>query len=152
MDAFGDLSGIVYNVATGHVVGGHQRIKHLPPEAEITIVETFDTPTKQGTVAHGYIELNGEQWAYREVQWGAEEEMIANIGANRHGGFFKTYQVAEILSVLDGQGFPDISLAGYTDEELEDLIAPDEDDEEKEGQGSDLTTCPECGHEWSKGK
>ena len=150
METFGDLSGIVFNVATGHVVGGHQRIKHLPPEAEIVVIEVFEPPTPQGTVAHGYVELEGERWSYREVSWGAEEEMIANIGANRHGGFFKTYEVAEILSVLDGQGFPDITLSGYTESELENLIAPKEQDEEKEGQGSGLTSCPNCGHEWKK--
>ncbi len=35
MREFGDLSGVIYNTRTGHLVGGHQRIKHLDPSWEI---------------------------------------------------------------------------------------------------------------------
>lgn len=31
MQEFGDLSGIVFNIRTGQLIGGHQRIKHLDP-------------------------------------------------------------------------------------------------------------------------
>ena len=35
LEEFGDLSGIVFNRRTGNTVGGHQRLKCLPPDAKI---------------------------------------------------------------------------------------------------------------------
>lgn len=35
IEEFGDLSGIVFNRRTGNVVGGHQRLKCVPDDAQI---------------------------------------------------------------------------------------------------------------------
>jgi len=53
MEKYGDLSGIVVNLRTSHLVGGHQRIKQLDPSWKITKHPLSD---KVGTVATGYVE------------------------------------------------------------------------------------------------
>lgn len=83
MDEFGDLSGIIRNIQTGNLVGGHQRLKHLDPEWEIIAEPCMD---ETGTVAMGYIETPHGRLVYREVRWPPEKEIQANIAANNHGG------------------------------------------------------------------
>lgn len=51
----GDLSGIIKNVATGTLIGGHQRLKVLPVDAPVEIINRYDPPTSAGTTADGYI-------------------------------------------------------------------------------------------------
>lgn len=85
LEAFGDLSGVVYNVETGNLVGGHQRLKHLDPEWTIVKEKATDNT---GTVAVGYIETPFGKFNYREVKWPLEKEMQANVAANNHGGEF----------------------------------------------------------------
>jgi 3'-phosphoadenosine 5'-phosphosulfate sulfotransferase (PAPS reductase)/FAD synthetase len=83
MVEFGDLSGIVINVRTGNMVGGHQRIKNLEPDWPI---EKRPVNDSTGTVATGYIETPTGRWSYREVDWELGKEKAANIAANKHGG------------------------------------------------------------------
>ena len=45
MGEFGDLSVIVFNVRTGHLIGGQQRIEHLRPEWEIASRKTLSEIT-----------------------------------------------------------------------------------------------------------
>jgi hypothetical protein len=66
MQEFGDLSGIVVNVRTGNMVGGHQRIKHFNPSWPIKKRKHEDN---LGTVALGDIETPFGVWSYREVDW-----------------------------------------------------------------------------------
>lgn len=61
IDAFGDLSGIIINTKTNHIVGGNQRVKaflEMAIEQSITQTETFDPPTEKGTIAVGYCTLS----------------------------------------------------------------------------------------------
>lgn len=85
LDEFGDLSGVVFNAETGHLVGGHQRLKHLDPEWTIVKEKVTDAT---GTVVMGYIETPRGRLGYREVRWPLEKEIQANIAANNHGGEF----------------------------------------------------------------
>ena len=152
MRKFGDLGGIVYNVRTGHIVGGHQRVKVLPEDAEIERVKTFER-TELGTVSVGYVRLGDELFAYREVDWDPDFEALANIAANKHGGEFDLPAVRDILSELD-TGELELELSGFDDWELEQLMtaAPPEDDgsigDESGGGGagdqSITVTCPDC--------
>ncbi len=83
----GDLGGVIVNVETQEIVGGNQRVKAMNAyNAPITITQTFDPPTPQGTVALGYIEHAGERFAYRAVKWTSEQCQRANIVANAAGG------------------------------------------------------------------
>ena len=152
MEEFGDLSGIVYNRTTKQLVGGHQRTKHLPPEAEVHIEHKRSKPNKQGTMATGYVLIGTERWQYREVKWGEEKERAANLAANKHGGQWEPDLLAEAIASLDGFDFP----IGFTDDELRqiqfdpDSITPVGIDEQGDlGSIGTTHTCPECGHEFT---
>jgi hypothetical protein len=85
---FGDLSGIVFNRKTGQLVGGHQRTELFKKrkDAEVAILIKHKKPTKAGTVAEGYVTIDGERFAYREVSWDIGKEKAANIAANKAAG------------------------------------------------------------------
>lgn len=124
---FGDLSGVVKNLSTGHLVGGNQRLEAFKQLAadKIVISQHFDTMSPTGTVAHGYIVMpNGEQYSYREVVWDEAKEKAANIAANRIQGEWDDQLLAQVnfeLSQLDN-GAELLALTGQTDEELSKLL------------------------------
>jgi len=115
MAEFGDLSGIVVNVKTGNLVGGHQRVKNLDQSWPIVKQSHKD---KTGTIALGYIETPGGRWTYREVSWTEKKEAAANIAANKHGGEFDMPKLKDIIINLD-TGDMDMELLGFNSHELE---------------------------------
>ena len=102
MQEFGDLSGIVVNVRTGRMIGGHQRVKHLDPSWPIKKESHEDVI---GTVALGHIETPWGRWQYREVDWDEQKEKAANVAANQHGGQFDLPLLSDILLDLDDGQF-----------------------------------------------
>ena len=114
LNKFGDLGGIVYNVKTQRLVGGHQRIKTFDKSWVITKKEHTDSV---GTVAIGSIETPFGLMSYREVSWDENTEKMANLAANQHGGDFVNSEVYGILEELKIDG-EDLSLSGFTDVEL----------------------------------
>lgn len=85
LETLGDLSGVVYCTKNKAYVGGNQR-SDVMDGCEIEIVERFDRPTPQKTLAHGFIHYNGEKFAYREVAFSKKEFRQACIVANSNGG------------------------------------------------------------------
>lgn len=122
---FGDLSGIVLNVTTNELVGGHQRVqafKKLGDNAEVEIAQRLETPTKTGTVAIGFVLMDGERYAYREVQWDKARQQAANIAANRISGEFDLDLLAEVTYQIQ-QANPDlVELTGQTEKEVQKLM------------------------------
>ncbi|HSW38050.1 MAG TPA: DNA methyltransferase [Acidobacteriota bacterium] len=118
MREYGDLSGIVFNVRTGRLVGGHQRLKHLDTGWIITKKPHED---KLGTVAVGEIETPFGIWAYREVDWPAKRETAANIAANQHSGEFDLNKLRDLIIDINDEQF-DVDLLGFDEGELEDII------------------------------
>jgi len=146
MQEFGDLSGIVKNVHTGHLVGGHQRAKQLDPSWEIVKEKHAD---KVGTVAIGYVETPWGRWQYREVDWPEEKEVAANISANQQGGEFDMPKLKEIILTLD-DGSMDMELLGFNSHELELMMTAIKPEEpEGEPEKPDIIICPKCEHEFS---
>lgn len=88
IEELGDLSGIVHDVDSDEIISGNQRAKALElNECETNIIENFDTPDKQGTVAVGYIiAKDGTRLNYRQVKWNEDQRNKANITANKLGG------------------------------------------------------------------
>lgn len=90
IDEYGPLDGIVMNVnkAVNELVGGNQRtIKFKQnPAAKVVITHRFDKPTATGSVAYGHVEVDGERWPYREVQWDKLKHSKGVIVANQHAG------------------------------------------------------------------
>lgn len=140
MRRFGDLSGIVKNLTTGNLVGGHQRVKHFNitwpiyiersairyaknrKEGLPVVVKSIGKPLDQvGTVSQGYIETpTFGRWTYREVRWPLATEKAANIAANAHGGDFDMQALAPMLKDLQAAG-EDLSLTGLELQTIEKL-------------------------------
>lgn len=127
---FGDLSGVVYNVKTGHLIGGHQRKKVYLADYPIKKKKHTD---ETGTVALGYIDTPKGRFHYREVDWPEDKEIQANLAANKAGGKFDYGAVMDLLEHIDN-GENDLELTGFSLEEIENLIhwQPPEDPESDE--------------------
>ena len=86
---YGDLSGIVHNIKTDEVIGGNQRadvMQILSSKVKPVITKRWAKPTKQGTVAIGYYDWQGERYSYRRVSWTPRKADAANVIANKAGG------------------------------------------------------------------
>lgn len=118
LQRFGDLGGIVKNVRSGNLVGGHQRIKHLDPGWRITKKPHRD---QVGTVAIGYIETpDFGLLGYREVDWDEVTEKAANLAANKIQGEWDPEKLAPILHTLSQ--LPEMHLTGFRAQEANLII------------------------------
>ena len=123
---FGDLSGVIYNRRTDRLIGGHQRVTALS-DSEINILNKYDPPTPSGTTSDGFIEINGEKYSYREVDWDESKELAANIAANKSAGDWDYQKLSEIVLQLDTENF-DLELTMFDQSELDRLIGGWESD------------------------
>lgn len=121
LQEFGDLSGIVFNRKSGVLVGGHQRIHSLPEQPYITISARYPEGSRTGTVAEGFIEIEGEKHKYREVEWDDVKEKAAMIAANKQGGEWDFPGLTELITELDAENI-DLDLIGFEDKELENFM------------------------------
>lgn len=124
MKRWGDLSGVVRNLNTGMLVGGHQRVRAFEqmqnPTVEIT--ERLDQPNSVGTIARGYVVIGDEKYTYREVRWDEANQHAANIAANRIQGEFQIDMLAELTYEL-AQFDPDLVKAtGQTQAEIDRML------------------------------
>lgn len=142
MAEFGDLSGIVVNIRTGNVIGGHQRIKNLDPEWGIVKKTAKD---ETGTVALGHIETHWGRWTYREVDWNPVKEKAANLAANKHGGEWDIPKLDLVLDELRGLDF-DMELTGFDLEESQ--IPEDNKQIDEDAMKETENECPKCGFKW----
>lgn len=134
IEEFGDLSGIIYNRRTGTLIGGHQRIKVMPKDAQI-LKNDLTAPSRAGTVSTGTIEIDGESFIYREVDWDFDRERMANIAANKHAGEWDEDKLTALLAELTQLPDFDIDLIGFENTEMEallDIVIEDEFDAAKE--------------------
>lgn len=120
---FGDLSGFVYNAKTKHLVSGHQRKDAFDADAVITIQQKYKKPTKNGTTAVGFVELNGERFSYREVLWDEKREKAATIAANKSAGEWDNEILSEWLTELSDDLDLDLDLTMFEDDEMDKMIA-----------------------------
>lgn len=115
IEEYGDLSGVVFNRASGVLISGHQRMKSIKGK-KTKLVKTEVKPDRTGTVAVGHVEVieNGAliKIPYREVDWTDKKvEMAANVAANAMGGDFDQEKLGAILQELK-QGEFDIEATG----------------------------------------
>jgi len=138
IENLGDLSGIVYNRATGRLVAGHQTTKVLDPSLEIKIEKTFHPPTSKGTVAEGWV-INGEERTkYREVLVDQMTEQIMNIAANKGAGEWDYPKLIDWITEIDANNYP-LEFTMFSVEELTDLLAPITEPK------ANAKVCPHCG-------
>jgi len=115
---WGLVQHIVWNKRSGLVIGGNQRLKVLQQaNVKETDVVVVDLPP------------------------GEEQEL--NIALNKIQGRFTYPELPDLLSELDANGF-DVTLTGFSDTELEKMIAGAPQPREAK-----RVTCPKCGEEFT---
>lgn len=119
---FGDMGGLVFNRQTGNIVGGHQRqTSYKKLGGRITITQTLDDPSSSGTVAYGYVDIAGERFSYRVVDWPLQKEKFANLAANRIQGEWDDDKLAQLIYELkDDVNLPD---TGFAVNEINEILA-----------------------------
>lgn len=120
---FGDLGGIVRNLTTNQLIGGHKRIDAFKAGQDVQIVAQPQATDAQGTVAHGYVVVDGARFSYREVRWSLEQETAANLAANRWAADWDWQLVSEALQTINNDELR--SITGFADHELKNLLAAD---------------------------
>lgn len=133
----GDLGGIVFNVQTGQLVGGHQRVEAFKKLGGVpVIVERLAEPNSVGTIARGYVLLGDEKFSYREVDWPADREIAANIAANRIDGEWDVDLLAEWDQWLKENNPDLLELTGQRDDEIARLLGtePEHDNTDEDGR------------------
>lgn len=116
---YGDLSGIVLNVKTNTLIGGHQRKKVLDPSWKIEKQPTTDST---GTVASGFIETPYGRLTYREVDWDVYKEKGANLAANTNAGIWDEHKKRDLFEELNSTSF-DLNLTGHSSDEIDDIFS-----------------------------
>lgn len=113
---FGDLSGVVYNRHSSQLIGGHQRLKALET------IGISDIEYQDQELTYGFINLmNGEKFAYREVDWDEAKEKAANIAANKGAGEWDMDKLGEWFKDLDKLDF-DLDLTMFDEDERKDFF------------------------------
>lgn len=133
MKEFGDLGGFIFNRKTKQFVGGHQRTKAASSEAEVTIEREYKKPTRTGTVAEGYVLIEGERFAYREVEWSPLKEKAANIAANKGAGEWDYAVLGEWIQELHGKNF-NLDLTMFDENERKGFFSDMWEDEDKDAK------------------
>lgn len=121
VEEFGYVEPIIWNQATGHVVGGHQRLKVL-------------------------LDLGLDEVECVVIDMDQEREKALNIALNKISGDWDKDKLALLIADLQGSDF-DVSLTGFSPAELDDLfkdalqegIHDDDFDVEKELQNPPVT-------------
>lgn len=170
IEKYGDLSGIVRNVKTGNLVGGHQRTGMFR-KAKGVRIEAHPHTDSTGTVAIGEVIIPVDKNSfiripYREVSWDGDREMAANIAANAGGGDFDYTKLKNVLTRLDKHKFPIETAIPFDDLPLRKAVLQFEgkgvklgvsnkkrksretkEAETKNTSGSECT-CPRCSFKW----
>ena len=144
MKEYGDLSGIVRNIRTGNLVGGHQRIKHFDP---LWAIKKRKHEDNTGTVALGEIETPFGVWSYREVDWPEKREKAANVSANQSGGLFD-YPALQVLFDEINDGTLDMEMIGFDEGELKNILEKYGDQAEPKDAEPQIDQAEELNKVW----
>jgi len=126
IEKFGYVEPIVWNVRTGRVVGGNQRLNALK-------------------------ELGFETVDVVEVDLNEEEEKQLNLALNKISG---EWDEALLRTVIESILNTDIEVTGFTQEEIDELFempevefadALEEPEPKKKDKERKAYTCPKCG-------
>ncbi|WP_100001144.1 site-specific DNA-methyltransferase [Bacillus velezensis] len=115
IEQFGYIDPLIWNEKTGHLVGGHQRYKIL-----------MENKPKEITVSVVYLN--------------EDEEKALNIALNKISGDWDEYKLEQVLLELKGANF-DMSLTGFSDEELLETLPSDTEIDTVEEDNFDVHTA-----------
>lgn len=96
LEEFGYVEPVIWNKTTGHVVGGHQRLKVL-------------------------LDIGISEIECVVIEMDAEKEKALNIALNKIGGDWDKDKLALLIVDLQGADF-DVSLTGFDPAELDELF------------------------------
>jgi hypothetical protein len=132
---FGDLGGVVLNLTTGTLIGGHQRIEAYKDcgSKQVVIERNYDPPSPAGTVREGYFMIAGERHAYREVQWSEAKADAACIAANKQAGEWNLPDLKDMLTDIKSQDF-DMALTMFSGDEIDALLGKEKEEKEADIQ------------------
>lgn len=154
MRTLGDLSGIVHDLNSGHIISGNQRSDVVDINNCVAeLVEVYDEPDAQGTVALGYVMWEGARYSYRQVRWTARQCEQANVVANRLGGDWDNDILKEYFKQDDliEWGFQEWELAAIKGIDAKGATTA-QPPSEFPAYDDDIEThycCPKCNYEWS---
>ncbi|MED0777797.1 site-specific DNA-methyltransferase [Bacillus siamensis] len=115
IEQFGYIDPLIWNEKTGHLVGGHQRYKIL-----------MENKPKEITVSVVYLNV--------------DEEKALNIALNKISGDWDEYKLEQVLLELKVANF-DMSLTGFSDEELLETLPSDTEIDTVEEDNFDVHTA-----------
>ncbi|MBC6150102.1 ParB N-terminal domain-containing protein [Listeria booriae] len=123
---FGYIEPLVWNEATGNLVGGHQRFK----------IMTEDTTIK--TLSVSVVNIN------------ETEEKALNLALNKIDGEWDNSKLTILLEELQNEGF-NMSVTGFDEEEINSLLHDFDVEavgelEDYEEPDKKTLKCPHCGH------
>jgi len=154
LERHGDISGITYNLETGNLVSGHQRIEALKAKYGADNLRLEPAPIDGQGVIYA---PDGNTYSVRYVRLSPAEEKAANLAANSTdiAGEFLWEGVEEMLLEIQGAGM-DMLDTGFMEETIKYLFG-------MEGRQKESTTrevnfnavqtkhkCPKCGFEYDK--
>lgn len=127
-ERFGDLSGIVFNRASGKLISGHQRITNFNTRGYPTQIKTKPVAAdSHGTIEEGVLAAKTPKGIiripFRVVDWDDQKaEMAANIAANAHGGEFDKKKLSHLMAELEIiEGGFEIGLVGLDEVTIKSL-------------------------------
>ena len=141
LGAFGDISGIVWNKRSGHLVCGHQRVMAL------RLKHGNGLKLDNGAL----VNQDGERFMVRVVDWDDPTEKAANVAANNpHIAGDYTPELGPLLEELKIE-LPDLSASlrlGEIGVGKIDFTPQGEDTPPRLDEKTPIK-CPECGHEFT---
>jgi hypothetical protein len=147
MQTFGDLSGLVWNSRSGHLVAGHQRMQNLRAAGATTWTRLSATA---GVVVHPQ---TGERFPVRIVDWDATQERMANLAANNPeiAGTFTAEALDQLKALEQEVGFEALRLGELEAACAEELaaLAPPEDFPPVDEDTETGYRCPKCSYCWN---
>ncbi len=139
----GDLSGIVHDLNSDQIIGGNQRSRVFDVnKCQIEIVERYEAPDAQGTVAFGFVIWEGNKYTYRQVRWTAKQCEQANIVANKAGG---DWDIDKLLTEFEKDDLLDW---GFQPDELALPILVEDDEPHGEDPLPKSDLAKELGLKW----
>lgn len=144
LQEFGDISGITFNVHTGQLVSGHQRVERLRS------LYGDDLP-----IVDGRIETpDGKAFAVRLVDWDEDTQRRANVAANNQfiaGEFTDDLRgVLADVAEADRQMYESLRLSDLATSYAYDVPEFEPVSADTQGKLDEIQkkTCPNCGYEF----
>jgi hypothetical protein len=149
LEEFGDLSGITFNLHTGNLVTGHQRLKVLKEKySDLKIIPIGEYESGR------MVTLDGSEFRIRFVSWPIEKEKAANVAANSEtiqGEFTAGLKfLVDDIQLNLPESFRSLNFNSLNIP-LDPLnILPGSMEDQGKLDEKEKIKCPECGYEFCK--